>query len=74
MKICNATGCGVCYHCDRTPPMINGYSCGDVCRKTVENIMNYLESGDLYRFRDGKLYEIDADVIDETEIECDLSE
>ena len=71
MKICNAEGCGVCYHCDGTPPVTNGYSHGDICRKTVEKIMNYLESGDIYRFENGKLYELDADVIDETE--CDLS-
>lgn len=71
MKICNATGCGVCFHCDGTPPITNGYVHGDICRNTVENIMNFLESGDIYRFRNGKLYELDADVIDETE--CDIS-
>lgn len=72
MKICNATGCGVCYHCDGNPPVTNGYSHGDICRKTVENIMNYLESGGLYRFCDGKLYELDADIIDMEEIECNI--
>lgn len=72
MKICNATGCGVCCHCDGNPPITNGYLHGDICRKTVENIMNHLESGGLYRFRDGKLYELDADIIDMDEIECDI--
>lgn len=71
MKICNAIGCGVCVGCNGTPPTKNGNSCGDICRKTVENIMGYLESGDIYRFQDGKLYELEADVIDETE--CDIS-
>ena len=73
MKICNASGCGVCFHCDGTPPVINGYSCGDICRKTIEAIMNYLEDGDLYRFSKGKLYQVDvfgADV--QIENECDI--
>lgn len=74
MKICNATGCGVCCHCDGTPPVINGYSRGDICRKTVENIMNYLEDGDMYKFQDGKLYQVDVDnYYGITENECDIS-
>lgn len=70
MKICNKEGCGVCSQCDGNPPIINVYSHGDICRKKVEKIMNHLESGDLYRFYDGKLYEVDADIISETE--CDI--
>lgn len=74
MKICNAEGCGVCCHCDGTPPVTNGYSHGDICRKTVENIMNYLEGGDLYRFLDGKLYQVDVfDTDIQSENECDIS-
>lgn len=61
IKICNADGCGVCYHCDGTPPVTNGYSHGDICRKIVQNIMDCLEDGDLYRFKDGKLYQVTVD-------------
>lgn len=71
MKICNVTGMTLCLRCNGTPPTQHGKSCGDVCRKKVEKIMGYLASGNIYRFHDGKLYEIDADVIDETE--CDIS-
>lgn len=72
MKICNATGCGVCCHCDGTPPVINGYSHGDICKKTVENIMNCLEDGNLYRLNDGKLYQVDVfeeDILNEVEVD-----
>lgn len=73
MKICNAQGCGVCFNCNGEPPVINGYSCGDICRKTVENIMNYLEDGELYRFKDGKLYGIDVWETDiQNEYELDI--
>lgn len=61
IKICNATGCGVCCRCDGTPPITNGYSSGDICRKVVQNIMNYLEDGDLYRFSNGELYHVTID-------------
>jgi len=61
IKICNAAGCGICCHCDGTPPVTNGYSRGDICKKVVQNIMNYLEDGDLYKFRDGKLYRVTVD-------------
>ena len=74
MKICNAQGCGVCFNCNGKPPIINGYSCGDICRKTVENIMNYLEDGELYRFKDGKLYQVDVYQSGiQCETECDIS-
>lgn len=74
MKICNAQGCGVCFSCNSEPPVINGYSCGDICRKTVENIMNYLEDGELYRLKDGKLYQVDVYQSDiQCETECDIS-
>lgn len=58
IKICNATGCGVCYHCDGIPLVTNGYQHGDICRKVVQNVMDYLEDGDLYKFSDGKLYRV----------------
>lgn len=71
MKICNRNGCGVCVNCDGTPPIINGYKYGDICRKTAQNIIDCLESGDLYRFCNGKLYrvEIDYDSTIEEELE-----
>lgn len=50
MKICNASGNGVCVNCDGTPPKINGYSCGDVCRKTVQEIINRLSDGDIVHY------------------------
>lgn len=71
MKICDATGCGICCNCDGTPPVRNGYSHGDICRKTVQAIMDHLESGDLYRLTDGKLYLVFDDGSDWEE--CDLS-
>lgn len=40
MKICNATGNGVCVNCDGIPPKINGDSCGDICRYTAQNIID----------------------------------
>lgn len=45
MKICDANGCGVCVNCEGTPPIKNGYSCGDICGKVVQNIIDYLEDG-----------------------------
>ena len=56
MHICDAYGNAICCNCNGTPPSINGYSRGNICRKTVQNIMNYLEEGDLYRYKNGKLY------------------
>lgn len=56
MHICDAHGPAICCNCNGTPPSINGYSHGNICRKTVQNIMNYLEEGDLYRYKNGKLY------------------
>lgn len=58
IKICNATGCGICCRCDGIPPVTNGYSCGDICKKVVQNIIDYLEDGDLYKFSNGKLYRV----------------
>lgn len=73
MKICNREGCGVCVNCNGIPPVLNGYSYGDICRKKVENIMNYLEDGDLYRFQYGKLYQVDVYPSDiQCETECEL--
>lgn len=72
MKICNADGCGVCVNCNGTPPIINGYSRGDICRKTVQNIINHLEDGDLYRFCDGKLYHVEITYDSTTEEERDI--
>lgn len=34
--ICDVVGNGVCVHCPRVPPKINGYSCGDICRKDMD--------------------------------------
>ena len=73
MKICNKQGCGVCVNCDCNPPLTNGISHGDICRKTVENIMHHLEDGQAYRFVDGKLYLLNFyqnELIDEEE--CDI--
>lgn len=72
MKICNASGCGVCVNCNGTPPTTNGYSHGDICRKTVQNIMGYLEDGDLYRFQNGKLYHVEIDSDITTIEECEI--
>ena len=58
MKICNKTGCGVCVNCDGTPPFTNGVSHGDICRKKVEHIIEYLSDGGLYRFDGENLYEV----------------
>lgn len=73
MKICNKTGCAVCVDCDGVPPSTNGYSHGDICRKTVENIMNYLEDEGVYTFSRGKLYRLNVygtTILDEEE--CDI--
>ena len=72
MKICNRHGCGVCVNCDKTPPTHNGYSYGDICRETVQNIMDCLENGDLYRFQDGKLYHVEMDYDSTIEKECEV--
>ena len=58
MKICNATGCGICVNCNHTPPTINGYKRGDICRLDVEEILEALEDGDLvcYNPDNGKFY------------------
>lgn len=72
MKICNASGCGVCVNCNGIPPTTNGYSHGDICRKTVQNIMNYIEDGDLYKFYNGKLYHVEMDYDSTIETECNI--
>lgn len=72
MKICNASGVGVCVNCNQIPTKMNGYSCGDICKDKVQNIMNYLESGDIYSFQDGKLYNLtvmDEDIYHMEEVE-----
>lgn len=59
MKICNATGNGVCICCNHKPPTLNGYSYGDICRKDVEDILSALEYGSIvcYNSDNGKFYE-----------------
>lgn len=72
MKICNRTGCGVCVNCNGVPPIIDGYNYGDICRKTAQSIMDEIEDGGLYRFKDGKLYGVEVfpnDILDEWEVE-----
>lgn len=58
MKICNATGNGICVGCNRTPPKINGYSYGELCRYTVQNIIDALVRGDevFYSMATNKFY------------------
>ena len=73
MKICDVSGCGVCVSCNGIPPKRNGYSCGDICRKTVQNIMNHIQDGDLYRFENGKLYRVEIEYDGATtEEECEI--
>lgn len=72
MKICNASGCGVCVNCNGIPPKTNLYSHGDICEHKVQNIMNHLEDGDLYRFQNGKLYHVEIDYDSTIEEECDI--
>lgn len=72
MKICNASGCGVCINCNGIPPTTNGYSRGDICKHKVQNIMNHLEDGDLYRFQNGKLYHVEIDYDSTIEEEYDI--
>ena len=59
MKICNATGNGVCICCNHKPPTLNGYSYGNICRKDVEDILAALEYGNIvcYNSDNGKFYE-----------------
>lgn len=59
MKICNATGNGVCVNCNRTPPVVNGFKYGDICRQDVEEILAALEYGNIVCFNSdtGKFYE-----------------
>lgn len=58
MRICNATGNGVCVGCGEVPPMINGYRCGDICRHTAQKVIDVLSGGDVvvYNSDDGKFY------------------
>ena len=56
MKICDATK-DICLNCNKIPPTTNKYSHGDICRKTVQNIMINLSDGGTYTFKDGRLYE-----------------
>ena len=46
-KICNATGNGVCVNCNHTPPTVNGYSYGDICRYDVEELLEALSYGNM---------------------------
>ena len=56
MKICNATGNGICVNCHRIPPKINGYSFGDICRKDVEDVLAALESGNMVCYNSDNRY------------------
>lgn len=47
MKICTATGNGVCVNCNHIPPKINGFSYGDICRMDAEDVLSALEYGNL---------------------------
>ena len=58
MTICNPTGCGKCVGCAGIPPKMNGISYGDICIKVVQNIIDCLQDGDLYRFDGEKLYRV----------------
>ena len=59
MKICNATGNGICINCNHTPPTVNGFKYGDICRWDVEEILTALESGNIvcYNSDTGRFYE-----------------
>lgn len=59
MRICKATGNGVCVCCNHKPPTLNGYSYGDICRMDVEDILTALEYGNLvcYDKDNKKFYE-----------------
>lgn len=43
MKICNATGNGICVGCNRTPPEYHG----ELCRHTAQNIIDAIFRGDV---------------------------
>ena len=72
MKICDKEGVGVCVNCDRTPPRINGYSCGDICRKKVQNIIDCLADGDFYRFDGRNLYRVDFHYVRYDQEKCEI--
>lgn len=59
MKMCNATGNGICISCNHKPPTLNGYSYGDICRMDVEDILAALEYGNIvcYNSDNGNFYE-----------------
>lgn len=58
MKICNATGNGICVNCNHVPPKINGYSYGDICRIDAEEVLSALERGCIVCYRGfGEFYE-----------------
>lgn len=72
MKICDATN-GICHNCNKIPPTTNKYSHGDICRKTVQNIMINLSDGATYTFRSGRLYEVYEDDYGNSElIDCEV--
>lgn len=71
MKICDASGRNMCGCCGGTPPTINGYSRGDICRYTAEKIMDHLKDGGMYEYNNGKLYHVEL-YYDSTLVkECD---
>ena len=73
MKICNATGCGVCVSCNGIPPKSDIYDFGDICGKKSEKILSYLKDGNLYRFENGKLYRVEIEYDGATtQLECDI--
>lgn len=59
MKICNATGNGICINCNRIPPTVNGFKYGDICRIDAEDVLSAMEYGNLvcYNSDNGKFYE-----------------
>ena len=58
LKICNATGNGVCINCNGIPPKINGVQCGELCRKMAQKIIDTLVCGDIvgYSYETNKFY------------------
>ena len=54
MKICNATGNGICVGCNHIPPKDHG----ELCRMKAQEIIDTLTSGDIvgYNYETGKFY------------------
>ena len=58
-NICYVAGNGVCVNCNHTPPTLNGFKYGDICRQDVEEILTALKYGNMvcYNSDNGKFYE-----------------